>query len=111
NYSGLVVEITKTHQRIDLLQSPVPANSPRPLSCNRRQKNFPSAQFFSEFSRESLVWQPVFSSAFFLAGLWPLHFMSLRSRVSPGILPLPSRCLLPRSLRRVRSFSRFSGAA
>jgi Cytochrome oxidase complex assembly protein 1 len=28
NYSGLIVEITKTHQRIDLLQSPVPANSP-----------------------------------------------------------------------------------
>jgi Cytochrome oxidase complex assembly protein 1 len=28
NYSGLVVEIAKTHQRIDLLQSPVPANSP-----------------------------------------------------------------------------------
>jgi hypothetical protein len=28
NYSGLVVEIAKTHQRIDLLQSPTPANSP-----------------------------------------------------------------------------------
>src|ERR1043166_4885715 len=28
NYSGLVVEITKAHQRIVLLQSPVPANSP-----------------------------------------------------------------------------------
>jgi Cytochrome oxidase complex assembly protein 1 len=28
NYSGLIVEIAKTHQRIDLLQSPVPANSP-----------------------------------------------------------------------------------
>jgi hypothetical protein len=28
NYSGLIVEITKTHQRIDLLQSQVPANSP-----------------------------------------------------------------------------------
>jgi len=28
NYSGLVVEIAKTHQRIDLLQSPVRANSP-----------------------------------------------------------------------------------
>jgi hypothetical protein len=28
NYSGLVVEITKRHQRIDLLKSPVPANSP-----------------------------------------------------------------------------------
>jgi Cytochrome oxidase complex assembly protein 1 len=28
NYSGLVVEITKTHQRIDLLPSPTPANSP-----------------------------------------------------------------------------------
>jgi Cytochrome oxidase complex assembly protein 1 len=28
NYSGLIVEITKTHQRIDLLQSRVPANSP-----------------------------------------------------------------------------------
>jgi len=27
NYSGLIVEITKTHQRIDLLQSPVPASS------------------------------------------------------------------------------------
>jgi hypothetical protein len=27
NYSGLIVEIAKTHQRIDLLQSPVPANS------------------------------------------------------------------------------------
>jgi len=27
NYSGLIVEITKTHQRIDLLRSPVPANS------------------------------------------------------------------------------------
>jgi hypothetical protein len=27
-YSGLVVEIGKTHQRIDLLQSPTPANSP-----------------------------------------------------------------------------------
>jgi hypothetical protein len=27
-YSGLVVEIAKTHQRIDLLQSPTPANSP-----------------------------------------------------------------------------------
>jgi hypothetical protein len=28
NYSGLIVEITKTHQRNDLLQSQVPANSP-----------------------------------------------------------------------------------
>src|SRR5437763_7405045 len=28
NYSGLIVEITKTHQRIDLLRSPVPAGSP-----------------------------------------------------------------------------------
>jgi hypothetical protein len=28
NYSGLVVEIAKTHQRIDLLQSPAPASSP-----------------------------------------------------------------------------------
>jgi hypothetical protein len=28
NYSGLVVEIAKTHQRIDLLQSAVPASSP-----------------------------------------------------------------------------------
>jgi hypothetical protein len=28
NYSGLIVEIEKTHQRIDLLQSPAPANSP-----------------------------------------------------------------------------------
>jgi len=28
NYSGLIVEIAKTHQRIDLLQSPVQANSP-----------------------------------------------------------------------------------
>ena len=28
NYSGLIVEIAKTHQRINLLQSPVPANSP-----------------------------------------------------------------------------------
>ncbi len=27
NYSGLIVEIAKTHQRIDLLQRPVPANS------------------------------------------------------------------------------------
>jgi hypothetical protein len=28
NYSGLIVEITKTHQRIDLLRSRVSANSP-----------------------------------------------------------------------------------
>src|SRR5882672_8694112 len=28
NYSGLILEVTKTHQRIDLLQSQVPANSP-----------------------------------------------------------------------------------
>ena len=28
NYSGLIVEITKTHQRIDLLQNPVPASLP-----------------------------------------------------------------------------------
>jgi Cytochrome oxidase complex assembly protein 1 len=28
NYSGLIVEIAKTHQRINLLQSPLPANSP-----------------------------------------------------------------------------------
>jgi len=28
NYSGLVVEIAKTHQRIDLLQRPAPTNSP-----------------------------------------------------------------------------------
>ena len=28
NYSGLIVEITKTHQRIDLLHSPIPASSP-----------------------------------------------------------------------------------
>ena len=28
NYSGLIVEITKTHQHIDLLHSPVPAGSP-----------------------------------------------------------------------------------
>src|SRR2546429_8108233 len=28
NYSGLVLEIAKTHQRIDLLRSPVPAGSP-----------------------------------------------------------------------------------
>jgi hypothetical protein len=28
NYSGLIVEVAKTHQRIDLLQSPVPASSP-----------------------------------------------------------------------------------
>ena len=27
NYSGLIVEIAKTHQRIDLLQGPVSANS------------------------------------------------------------------------------------
>ncbi len=28
NYSGLVAEIEKTHQRINLLQSPAPANPP-----------------------------------------------------------------------------------
>jgi hypothetical protein len=28
NYSGLVVEISQTHQRIDLLQKPAPSNSP-----------------------------------------------------------------------------------
>ncbi len=28
NYSGLIVEIARTHQRIDLLQSMTPANSP-----------------------------------------------------------------------------------
>jgi hypothetical protein len=28
NYSGLVLEIAKTHQRIDLLQRPAPASSP-----------------------------------------------------------------------------------
>jgi len=28
NYSGLIVEITKTHQRIDLLHSRVPGSSP-----------------------------------------------------------------------------------
>jgi hypothetical protein len=28
NYSGLVVEIAKTHRRIDLLQNPIPTNSP-----------------------------------------------------------------------------------
>ena len=28
NYSGLIVEIAKTHQRIDLLERPFPANSP-----------------------------------------------------------------------------------
>jgi hypothetical protein len=28
NYSGLVVEIPKTHQRINLLQRPAPTNSP-----------------------------------------------------------------------------------
>ena len=28
NYSGLIVEIAETHQRINLLQNPVPANSP-----------------------------------------------------------------------------------
>jgi hypothetical protein len=28
NYSGLVFEIAKTHQRIDLLQNPTSANSP-----------------------------------------------------------------------------------
>lgn len=28
NYSGLVLEIERTHQRIDLLQRPVPASSP-----------------------------------------------------------------------------------
>ena len=28
NYSGLVVEIANTHQRIDLLQRPAPTNSP-----------------------------------------------------------------------------------
>ncbi len=28
NYSGLIVEIAKTHQRIDLLQSAIPAKSP-----------------------------------------------------------------------------------
>ena len=28
NYSGLIVEIAETHQRINLLQSPVPSNSP-----------------------------------------------------------------------------------
>jgi hypothetical protein len=26
NYSGLIVEIEKTHQRIDLLERPIPAN-------------------------------------------------------------------------------------
>jgi hypothetical protein len=26
NYSGLIVEIAKTHQRIDLLERPIPAN-------------------------------------------------------------------------------------
>jgi hypothetical protein len=28
HYSDLIVEIERTHQRIDLLQSPLPANSP-----------------------------------------------------------------------------------
>ncbi len=28
NYSGLVLEIARTHQRIDLLQRPTPASSP-----------------------------------------------------------------------------------
>lgn len=28
NYSGLVLEIARTHQRIDLLQRPAPGNSP-----------------------------------------------------------------------------------
>jgi hypothetical protein len=28
NYSGLVLEMAKTHQRIDLLQSPIPGNPP-----------------------------------------------------------------------------------
>lgn len=28
NYSGLIVEIANTHQRIDVLHSPTPANSP-----------------------------------------------------------------------------------
>jgi len=28
NYSGLVLEVAKTHQRIDLLQSSTPANPP-----------------------------------------------------------------------------------
>jgi hypothetical protein len=28
NYSGLIVEVAKTHQRIDLLQSAAPTNSP-----------------------------------------------------------------------------------
>jgi hypothetical protein len=28
NYSGLIVEIAKTHQRIDLLHSPIPTSSP-----------------------------------------------------------------------------------
>ena len=28
NYSGLVLEIARTHQRIDLLQRPAPASSP-----------------------------------------------------------------------------------
>lgn len=32
NYSGLVLEIEKTHQRIDLLHSPTPANSPLSFS-------------------------------------------------------------------------------
>lgn len=27
-YSGLIVEVAKTHQRIDLLKDPIPANSP-----------------------------------------------------------------------------------
>lgn len=28
NYSGLIVEVDQTHERIDLLQRPVPSNSP-----------------------------------------------------------------------------------
>ena len=28
NYSGLVVEVAQTHERIDLLQKPAPSNSP-----------------------------------------------------------------------------------
>jgi hypothetical protein len=34
NYSGLVMEIAETHQRIDLLHSSILANPPRPFACN-----------------------------------------------------------------------------
>ncbi|OLB02255.1 MAG: hypothetical protein AUH08_03765 [Verrucomicrobia bacterium 13_2_20CM_54_12] len=60
-------------------------------SVQPAKKNFPSAQFFSEFSRGLSASRPDCFSASLWAQLSQPRFMSLRLKVKPVILPPRSR--------------------